>query len=200
MSTFAELDIPLAAYDVDASGMHIDSAFGDDVYAGFELTKALIEQGYKNIIFIGGNLNSTRSEPTSNYDPCTVSRADGYRLAMKTLGDLEPRIFHAATRTEEGIRPMFTHALKEVPECAAVISEFMSILDYVKESNIKVACWADREDINDPWPECLAAVAVNDFDAMGTAASEMLLGRIQYPDQPVQRRLIKPEILIKEEK
>ena len=35
---------------------------------------------------------------------------------------------------------------------------------------------------------------------MGVAAAEMLLERIQFPEQVVQRRLIKPEILVKEEK
>jgi LacI family gluconate utilization system Gnt-I transcriptional repressor len=79
--------------------------------AGAALTRHLLGKGYRRIVFVGAQL-----------DERTLRRADGYRLAMREAGLLDPRleIMTPQPSTVALGAELMRRVLADVPDCDAV--------------------------------------------------------------------------------
>jgi biotin operon repressor len=193
LASLLELGIPVIAYDVDASSVRMDSVFVDDVDSAFALTNVLLDQGHRSVAYLGGPLNAPRREQLWNYDPCAVTRADGYRLAMRQRG-LPEKAFHCDWTTEK--RAQTIQVLEQMPDCTAIVCSGPVDEQVLDEREIARATWTNERP--GAWPERLVAVAHCDQQEMGAAAGDVLRFRLDNPDAPIQRRPIRAHVLVRE--
>lgn len=184
-----ELNIPIVAYDLDASQARIDSAFFDDIGSAFQLTKVLAGRGHECIGFIGGPVDRPPWCHLWNRDPCSTRREDGYRLAADMLG-LEQHVLRCRWNEREEAIPKW---LSEHPACTAVLLEGQSELCGDRE----IATWTIRKEPE--WERNVSVMAVCDVETLGAATSALVVGRLEHPDAAVQRRIVAPEIVARDQ-
>lgn len=195
---FAELvklNIPICAFDVDVSDLGIDSVFFDNIKGAFELTRHLIEAGHKEILFIGGSLPGLHGDRTHQYDPCSVERATGYRLAMQALApDLPCRMYHCRdSRTNEDTMQAIDRALEDAPGTTAAVADVTTNHPEFERRNIVRAGFGAKPRSGGPQGRTSTA-ALCDFAAMEDLALETLNKRMANPFRPVERLLLELEI------
>lgn len=196
ISALSQLRIPIVAYDVDASDMGVDSAFVDHVEASFGVTRALIDRGHRKIVYVGGPRSKPFGEVSMRFDPAAIERADGYRLAMKTfLPDASVQMFHnKATRSSPDSQQTAERALKEVPDCTAMVLDGDVDLVALGAENIEKGLFRSVHAST----EGAAVIAHVDFAEMARLAVELLAERIENPARRTQRRMVEPRIWLKE--
>jgi DNA-binding LacI/PurR family transcriptional regulator len=202
LAKLSEFNVPIVAYDVDASHLGIDSVFYDNTLGAFLLTKHLIESGHTNIAFVGGPVARPfhREEAEMHMDPCAVERAEGYRMAMQTfLPEAPVHVFHSLyERNEEGTEEALKKLLDTFPECTVIVSENALNPAKFKREDIKLAYFSSSPG-GEPAKECpenTAAVALCDSSLMAETAVELLELRIQDPLKPVRREPIPVKIQV----
>lgn len=195
LSDMARLKAPMVAYDIDASYLGIDSVFVDNTRGSFELTRHLIEQGHTSIVYVGGPGPGLYGDIHHGFDPSAVERATGYRLAMQMLApDLTPRVYHASReRTSKGFVGAVERALREVPDCTAMVTEGGGGHPEIKKRNIHLAYF--RPERVETFPDDTTAIAVCDFVKMAERSAELLAKRMDDPFRPVERCAIPAEIV-----
>lgn len=182
LRTFTRLQIPVVAYDVDASLFRIDSVFLDNVQAAFSLTQWLFERGHSEVAYVGGPLPPLKQDVLSQFDPSALQRAEGYRLATQVTGK-EPLCRHTALRHGWSMQKEARALLAQHPGVTALLCERPIT---VEMDGVEVACFGARPTHWDALPPCVVAVAEGDFHAMGLSTWETLRARLQDPQRPVQ--------------
>jgi DNA-binding transcriptional regulator YhcF (GntR family) len=182
-----ELELPVIAYDVDASAVRMDSVFVDETEAAFQLTQALLKRGHRRIALLAGARNAPRRERIWNYDPAQGLREDGYRLALRAAG-LEPEILHQDWAGDE-----VTKGLDALPAGAGVVTAGDLADPRLSARGFTVAGWSAAP--LSELPAQVAAVSGSDHAQMGTVAGELVRWRLEHLDAPIQRRALRPKIL-----
>jgi len=180
-----ELEIPVIAYDVDASAVRMDSVFVDEVEAAFLLTQALLKRGLRRVAFLAGPRNAPRRERLWNYDPAQGLREDGYRLAMRATG-LTPEILHQDWAGDE-----VTQGLDGLPNSAGIVTSGELADLRLSARGFAVAGWSSV-----PLAECPAHVVAAcsvEHAQMGAQAGELVNWRLNHLDAPIQRRALRPK-------
>jgi DNA-binding LacI/PurR family transcriptional regulator/DNA-binding transcriptional regulator YhcF (GntR family) len=179
-----ELGIPVIAYDVDASGVRMDSVFVDESLAAFRLTNALLKRGHRRVVMLAGSRNSPQRDQYWNYDPSQALRQDGYELALRAAG-LEPEILHREWSGDEA-----TEALQALPSGCALLSAITLNNPLFSKKNFEVAGWSMEPLEKHPRP--VVARCGNDQRAMGAKTLEILHWRLAHPTAPIQRVKMQP--------
>jgi DNA-binding LacI/PurR family transcriptional regulator len=189
--------IPLVFFDricedIDASQVHTDN-----FEIAYEGTKHLIEQGCKRIAFVAG--------PQHLYNSRT--RLEGYLDALKkhNLPVLESMIVHSHYRSDkvEEYTRYFMN-MPQRPDGVFAINDYAAIemMHVMKKSGIRI-------------PDDIAILGFNDESVcrfvepalssishpaheIGSAAADIVINHIHHPGLPVERRIVKSKLVVRE--
>jgi hypothetical protein len=107
---------------------------------------------------------------------------------------LAPHVYHSAMgRTSEGFGGIEERALREVPDCTAMVTEGGSSHPGIKKRGIQLAYF--RPERVDSLPDDTAAVAMCDFPRMAELSADLMTRRMDDPFRPVERCAVPAEIL-----
>ena len=193
----AKSDIPMVAIDRESKYLLVDSVVIDNVSASFQATECLAKLGHRRIGYIGGPLHISTSQ----------ERLKGYKEALTNL-DIpieDDLIVNGQYRQGGGCAAMEELLnLPERPTALLIANNLMTLgaLEAIYQHDIQI-------------PEALALVAFDDTPwtialktpltviaqptyQLGEFAAKLLLDRIKNPDQPLQKIMLKGELIIRD--
>ena len=186
-------NIPMVLIDRRLDGIPADVVRGDSHAGGRQLVQHLVEQGYKDIVFVGGE-----PEVSSLKD-----RLAGYRSAMEEAG-LQPKshLGHYNRQSGERIAEMLIEK-KEVPEAVVAANNLVAVGMLVAlrrhslcvPEDVAITCFEDLEiaALMDPF---LTVVEQPAYE-MGRAGMNMLLERMKGYSGPAQERTFPVELIVR---
>lgn len=188
-----EHGIPLVLIDRRLEKVAADVVRGDSFTGGNELVSHLIEQGYQDIAFVGGEPGVSSLE----------DRLAGYESAMEEAG-LEPRSYlgHYDRASGEDIADRLIEE-DAIPEAVVAANNLVAIgvLYTLRRRKLRVpedvalTCFEDIE-IAAVISPFLTVAAQPAYD-MGKAAMEMLLERIQGYEGPPREKVFPTELIVR---
>jgi DNA-binding LacI/PurR family transcriptional regulator len=189
--------IPLVFFDRDAADVDVSKVMVDNVWAAYEATKHLIENGCKRIAFLAGPTNVTVSN----------QRQTGYENALTDSGLLidETLIVHGSYNLQQVIElTNYLIDLPQPPDGLVVVSDRLAIgaMSAMRARGVKV-------------PEDLAIVSFNDEPIctivtptltsvsqptmeMGRMAMSLLINQIEKEGSSSEVKVFKTELKIRE--
>ncbi len=186
--------VPTLLIDRRLAGYAFDVVRSDTFTGGYILTKHLVEQGYRDIIFIGG-YSGTSS---------LVDRLGGYRQAVEE-SQLKERSFLGRYDQDSGFE-IVDRLVKETakfPDALVAANNMVAVgaLLALRQHNLHVpqdvalATFDDFEiaSLLDPF---LTVVKQPAFE-IGMEATSMLLERIDNPNLPTQERVLPVELIVR---
>lgn len=205
------LGITMVLVDHEDDLFPLDSIFVDNYEATYRLTKQLISSGQRDIAFVG-NIHFSRS---------FNDRFLGYRAAMEEhqfrAGSEMSAAFGNASLYRsllnlEGYDRFHFHdqickwlqGLPQLPNAMVCGNDTiaLSLLDVLKERGIVVPqqlSVTGFDNIEDSYMGELALTTVHvPKEMLGKKAVERLLNRLQHPEEPIVKLLVKSEILFRE--
>lgn len=205
------LGMTMVLVDHENDLLPLDSIFADNFEAVFRLTKQLLAMGKDNIMF-AGDIQFSRSF----YD-----RFLGYRAAIEltTGGSNRPDtvklsnygLNHSLLKLDgletEHFIDSFRRWLKELPELPqAVICAndkiALGLLHVLKEKGIDVpqqVAVTGFDNIEDSYMSELPLTTVHvPKEMLGKNAVERLINRLQHPEEPIVKLLVKSDIIYRE--
>jgi LacI family transcriptional regulator len=194
-----KMGIPVVLYDRVCDELDVCKVENDDVSGSYELTRHLIDQGYRKMMWIGG------SRKFNTYK----NRYEGYRKALSEIGlnaDEMP-IFEGSISLETAYNFMKEFLNKErLPEVIFSASDYMAMgaILAIQEKGLKIP-----EDIaisgysNEPFAALInpKLTSVEQFSKeMGQETARLLLGQILSgnPNNISTKTMIKPRLIIRE--
>lgn len=197
LSALSEKQIPFSLVGNNIVGdwrsEQYDSVFTDDVRGSTEITRFLIAQGHRNIVYIGNRRL-----------PWFARCADGYLRAM-TEADLEPR--YSGIRSEDRelgyltIKALLAGGERPTALFVGTDQAAAGVYQALQESGIRIPDDISVAGFNDTIGEVLhpGLTTVREFPKeLGGHLAEFALRRIHEPDLPPQQ-LVMPTELIRRE-
>jgi len=191
--------IPLVMFDRVSDKLHVSMVENDDVSGSYEMTLHLLEQGYRNIMWIGGprNVNIYRN------------RYEGYRKALEKyqINVSEMLSFEGTPTLQVALDYMrdFLNS-NNLPEVIFATSDYMAMgviqacqeKGIVVPSEIAVAGYS-----NEPFAELISPklTTVEQFsEEVGKAAAHLLLEELlSDAEELIPRKIVlKPKLIIRE--
>ena len=179
-------EIPVVLIDRKVSEVGIDTVVTDSFDAGYQLTRHLIERGYKDIAFVGGKQGISTLE----------ERLNGYCSALNESG-LSPdyRLGEYTKQSGEKIVEEIL-ALRKPPQAIVAANNFVAIgaIEALRRHGLNIpgdvglACFGDLEAAStiDPFLTVIKHPAYE----LGRQAAQMLIQRIDgYSGAPRQNKL-----------
>ena len=185
-------NIPCVGFDYFAD--NVNSVFTNGEKALYDLTKYIISNGHKNIIFVAGDINDM-----------TNTRINGFKSAMNEAG--LPIHEHSITNISYGsieeVEKMTEKIIKEHPKTTAIIypddMTAQAGIHKLRElgrkvpSDISVAGFDGAT-----WTKYLAhplTTVKQDTHLIGEKLAELLISVIKNPNQPKQSIGLDPELI-----
>jgi DNA-binding LacI/PurR family transcriptional regulator len=189
--------IPLVFFDRICEDVDASLVYTDNFEIAFEGTKHLIDQGCKRIGFVAG--------PQHLYNSRT--RLEGYLEALRkhNLPILDSLIVHShysSDKVEEYTGYYIN--MPQRPDAIFAINDYAAIemMHVMKKSGIRI-------------PEDIAVLGFNDENVcrfvepalssishpaheIGAAAAEIVINHIHHPELPLERRIVKSKLMIRE--
>ena len=186
-------DIPVVLIDRTVKDIDADVVRGDSYTGGKQLTEHFVNQGFRDIAFIGGFTGVSSLE----------ERQAGYRFAMEAVG-LKPRVYPGRTDRlsgEEITERLFTDGV--LPEAILAANNYVAVgalvalrrLGLRVPEDIALATIDDIESAAAIYP--FLTVAAQPAYDMGTKAMELLLDRIRGYAGPSRSKLLSVELIIR---
>ncbi len=198
LEVFTNKNIPLVFFDRAVENINAHKITVDDYACGYNATKHLIEQGYKNIGHIGGpiNLHTYKNRLLGFKDALTDSGLEVH----------ENLIIHNRLTKEDG-RKAFSQLLQENPQPDAFFcgndTSALSAIIFCKEKGIKVP-----EEIgivgfsNEPFSELVTPPITTIKQPgieMGQTACKLLIEQIENKGEGEFNNLVLPaELIVRE--
>lgn len=184
----AKHHIPTVIVDPKLPDIPFDTVRGDSYDAGYRLTKLLIEQGLKHIIFVGGPKGITSLD----------ERLGGYMVAMQEK-KLKP-VFHLGEYSRESgfnlTMKLFSSRRKKIDILIAAnglvargILEALKTLRLQKAMDVSVAAFDATEDYFQREPSLVLNTIQPAYD-LGLCAAQMLIERIQGYEGPPREMVL----------
>lgn len=191
---FAEA-VPVVWVDRTAVGIEGDVVAGDDLLGGYIATRHLLQQGHTRIAFIAGPAGLMTSE----------ERERGYRLALKETGIIpeEDLIARGNFQFESGRRAMTEILNRTTPTALFASNDLMALgaMEVITEAGLRI-------------PQDIAVVGYDNIVfarlakpplttveqpsyMIGLTACEMLMERMAQKELPVQKKLFKPNLIVR---
>jgi DNA-binding LacI/PurR family transcriptional regulator len=189
--------IPLVFFDRIREDLNASQVFTDNYEIAMTGTEHLISQGYKRIAIIAGpqNLHNSRN------------RLNGYLDALKkhNLPIKESYVIHSHFRgvnVEEYTRALIN--LPQRPDAVFAINDYAAIemMHVFKKNGLRIpddiaVLGFNNENICRFVEPALSTIDLPSYD-MGVASAEILLNQIKDPESPIQRKLIKSQLIVRE--
>lgn len=192
-------NISVVMFDRTVDEINVSKVENDDLSGSYELTKYLIDQGYRKMMWIGG------SRAFNTYK----NRFTGYQSALKEIGiDAEKfHVFEGNITLEDAYNYMKEFIENnELPEVIFSASDFMAMgaIMAIQEKGLRIP-----EDIaitgysNEPFAALInpKLTTIEQFSKeMGKATARLLLDEIEldYEEKTARKTIIKPQIIIRE--
>ncbi len=193
----ANTDIPIVAIDRECKNLSIDSVVIDNVTAAHQATECLVKQGHRRIGFIGGPLHISTSQ----------DRMKGY-LEVLTDQDIpvEDELVVNGLYTQKGGRTAMEEllSLSNPPTALVIANNLMTLgaFETIYKRNIQIPGDLALVAFDDtPWNVALKTpltVIAQPTYQLGEFAAKLLLDRIKNPDQPIQKIMLKGELIIRD--
>ena len=187
--------IPMLTIDRVVEGLKTDSVTINNIDAAYQATSHLINLGHRDVAFIGGPENMSTAR----------LRQLGYLEAMKDAGNLAPRIQLSNFRQEGGYQAM--QRLLDSPNRPSALlvgNNVMTLgaLQCIHEHKLAIPKDIALVGFDDmPWVTSLqpplTVIAQPTFE-MGRIAAQLLLDRIQKPDNPIKRITLETQLIIRQ--
>jgi LacI family fructose operon transcriptional repressor len=194
---FADLHLPFPTVVIDRSISHadVDAVLLDNVDAAYRLTTHLIENGYREIAALCGEMSTTGRE-----------RYAGFEKALRDH-DLEPRLEHVKylwPRIEEGYtttlqllsstpRPdalLTTNSMLAAGALQAIRERHLLIPDDIALVTFDETTWAELVQ------PAITLISQPTYE-IGKTATELLLLRIADPQRPTRQVILKGQLLVR---
>jgi len=191
--------IPLVLFDRVSDKLHVNMVENDDITGAYEITKYLLEQGYRSIGWMGGPRN------VSIY----WNRYEGYKKALLENNiDVSKQLCFEGTPTIEIALDFMRDLLKEdqLPEVIFATSDYMAmgVIQACHEKGLNVP-----DDIavtgysNEPFAELISPklTTVEQFsEEIGRASAHLLLEELMSDTEALKPRktVLKPKLIIRE--
>ncbi len=191
--------IPLVLFDRISDEMNVSKVDNDDEFGSYELTKHLLNEGYRSFMWIGGPRNSIIYK----------NRYNGYKKALKEfkLNDTKFDCFEGTPVldvAEQYIQEYIKQ--KELPEVIFAASDYMAmgVIQALQANKIKVP-----DDVavagysNEPFASLISPklTTVEQFsEEMGRSAAKLLLEEIESEEDTIipRKTTLKPRLIIRE--
>ncbi len=193
IASLKQLGIPIIATDLDATDIGVHSVYFDNEVSSFEMTRNLINDGHKNLWFVGG---LEQSNP--RYDLCRRQRFTGFRLGCRA-GGVEQGLdfFSKKYGVDQSLRESLEEAItKHAAPTAIVTEDGRSIAQICREMglSVEIACWAGDAHYQDVLSQ-VRYLAPVDFALMGEKSYELLKRIDSGVDEFMMHTVIQSEIL-----
>lgn len=191
--------IPLVLFDRISDNIEVHKVENDDVSGAFDLTSHLLEQGYRNFMWVGG-------PRTSNI---YRNRYAGYAKALLEykLNPDKMTVFEGKPALDVALNFMNEYLIdNKLPDVIFAASDYMAIgiIQSIEEHGYKVP-----DDVavagysNEPFAALISPklTTVEQFsEEMGRAAAKLLLDEIDSPNEELIPRTVtlKPKLIIRE--
>ncbi|MFC5704060.1 LacI family DNA-binding transcriptional regulator [Cohnella faecalis] len=171
----------------------------DNAEGGRMLTGHLLEQGYRDIAFIGGEREERLFE----------NRHRGYSDSLRAAGlpISAERTFHGIADDSHGyesVLSMLRSAPGERPDAIVCMSNQVAFgaLRAAKEAGVQIPnelgiATFDDFPFSPHTSPPLTSLLIDTFK-LGSAAADMLIERISYPELPRRNLLLQPELIVRE--
>lgn len=196
LSTFADSNIPFPTVAVDRPipGVDTDAVLLDNVDAAYRLTTHLIEQGYRRIGILCGEM-STGLERQLGYEKAL--RAHGLAPRTDHMRYVPPRIetgYAAALKMIDLAEPpeaLFTvNSLLAAGALQAIQERHLTIPDDIALVTFDETTWATLVQ------PAITLIAQPTYE-IGKTAAELLLQRIADPSRPTRRVILKGQLQVR---
>ena len=186
-------DIPFILIDRKIQDARADVVRGDSFSGGVQLTEHLVEQGYREVAFIGG-----KPDVSSLQD-----RLAGYRSVMEDAR-LEPQVVLGEYTRESG-EQILEGLIEEgaIPKAIVAANNLVAVgalralrrHDYQVPRDVALVCFEDMEvaAMMDPF----LTVADQPSYEMGRAAMQMLLDRMHGGAAPPREKVFPVELVVR---
>jgi DNA-binding LacI/PurR family transcriptional regulator len=191
--------IPLVMFDRVSDKLNINRVENDDVSGSYEMTLHLLEQGYRNIMWMGGPRNINIYQ----------NRYEGYMKALSEYGvDISKQFCFEGTPTIQVAVDFMREFLNnnQLPEVIFATSDYMAmgVIQACQEKgliipdDIAVAGYA-----NEPFAELISPklTTIEQFsEEIGRAAAHLLLEELlSDTEELIPRKIIlKPKLIIRD--
>ncbi len=185
--------IPIVLIDRRLKDVHADVVRGDSYVGARRLVDHFLEQGFRDIAFVGGQPGISSLE----------DRLSGYRNAMEGAGlDVRVHLGKYDRSSGEQITDMLVEE-NEVPEAIVAANNLVAVGVLVAlrrhalrvPEDVALACFEDLEIAASMDP--FLTVAEQPAYEMGCAAMEMLIGRMEGHVGPPQERVFPVDLIVR---
>jgi len=193
--TAANITLPTIIVDRFVKNADVDMVLLDNVDAAFRLTSHLIENGYRRIGALCGEMSTTGRERQQGYEKAL--RAHGLSPVAEHVKYVQPKIeagYTAAMKLLDAAEPpeaiLTTNSLLAAGVLQAIQERNLSIPDDIALVTFDETTWAS-----------LVQPAITLIDQptyeIGKTATELLLQRIAEPNRPTRQVILKGQLLVR---
>ena len=191
--------IPLVLFDRITDDLNVSKVDNDDEYGSYELTKHLLDQGYRTFLWMGGPRNSNIYR----------NRYNGYKKALKEfkINDNQFECFEGTPILDVAEQFMQEYLQKKtLPDVIFAASDYMAmgVIQALTSNGIKVP-----EDVavagysNEPFASLTSPklTTVEQFsEEIGRSAAKLLLEEIESEDETIipRKTTLKPRLIVRE--
>jgi DNA-binding LacI/PurR family transcriptional regulator len=189
--------IPVVFFDRILQGLNTSNVITDNYEIALEGTEHLIEQGCKRIAWVSG--------PQHLYN--SKNRLQGYIDALKKHNLPVQEEYIIRSHFKGGNVEEYTHYLLNLPQPPDgifAINDYAAIemIHIIKKHGLQVPkdiaiLGFNNERIGRFIEPSLSTIDLSAYD-LGAAAAEILIDQIKHAEHPVQRRLIKSSLIVRE--
>jgi DNA-binding LacI/PurR family transcriptional regulator len=189
--------IPVVFFDRIVEGLNTSNVITDNYEIALEGTEHLIEQGCKRIAWVSG--------PQHLYN--SKNRLEGYKYALTKHGIPVQEEYIISSHFKGGNVEEYTHYLLNLPhppDGIFAINDYAAIemIHIIKKHGLQVPkdiaiLGFNNERIGRFIEPSLSTIDLSAYD-MGAAAAEILIEQIKHEEHPVQEKLIKSSLIVRE--
>ncbi|PCJ62872.1 MAG: hypothetical protein COA79_01730 [Planctomycetota bacterium] len=194
ISSLKKIGIPIIATDLDATDIGVHSIYFDNELSGFDLTQRLLQDGHRNIWFVGGVAPNH-----DKYDLCLRQRYTGYKLACRGAG-VKPGVeIFMKDHSTHNLKKSFVEALETYEAPTAIVGEYSEIVNNCCHefglTNVEMAGWSNNLEIFSKKCDLIKYMAKCDFEDLAEL-SYNILQKIDQGDKSIMlKSVIESEIL-----
>lgn len=192
-----QADIPVVVVDRGVQNVNVDTVVIDNLAAAYQLTRHLIENGYRQIGGIFGLITATTAR----------QRQAGFQQALMDAGISirDEYVQFGAPRAEAGNELMRELLALDAPPAAVLASNHLlasGAYQAIRAAGLKIPADVALVAFDDPmWASLVEprlTVIAQPTYAMGETAARLLMNRILEPNLPIQSLTLDVELLIRE--
>jgi len=189
--------IPIVFFDRIMDDLNTSQVYTDNYEIAYKGIEHLIQQGYKRIAIIAGpqNLNNSRN------------RLRGYLDALRDHNlPLDNQYIVRASFRSDSVEEYSQHLinLPQRPDAVFAINDYSAIemIHVFKKNGLRIpddiaVLGFNNDHIGKFTEPSLSTIDISAYD-IGAAAAEILLRQIKDPGYPLQKRLIRSELVVRE--